>query len=419
MEGWRFEIAEAQSLRAGLKKGILGGPYEPPRAAVGVAGSLDLRWSDGLMTLASLDRLAVGDFEDRLACWRAAAFRDPSAAPIAAPRACPEVRAHDPAVDALVGHDPMPLFRLLDRARRVLAGHRREQMEASAGATRGRRFIRGSTGLRVDFPETSFSVNLSSEELHWGYFGKRRWPTEEELEALFGRVAVTASQLRRDEDLPAPKPAVLLAPEVAAAFVARFLTLNLSGPSVINGHSAFTLDDFKCARTVIREDLTLSVDTTLPLELAASPCSSEGVPGGRADLIRSGRLVTPLLDLKYARLTGMPPTPVPRGHPTVVLEQANGLVSLEDALGALDAGLIVHFAMGLHAQAPARGRYSVLAPQAQVVRGGVPGGKVRVRLAGDFFAHMRDPGSVLVRFPYEIFPGLLLAPGAVSVEEGP
>ena len=82
---------------------------------------------------------------------------------------------------------------------------------------------------------------------------------------------------------------------------------------MVNGQTAFTLDDFRAGRQVARPDLRAWVDSLLPLEGAAAPLSAEGVPGGRADLVRDGRLLTPLFDLKYARRAGMEPTPLPRG----------------------------------------------------------------------------------------------------------
>jgi PmbA protein len=201
---------------------------------------------------------------------------------------------------------------------------------------------------------------------------------------------------------------VLLAPPVVEALLGRFVQSNLAGQSVLNGHSTFSMGDFARGRLVLREDLDLVVDTTLPFEPATAPCSPEGVPAGRVALVEQGRLRTPTLSLKWAARAGLPPTPAPRGSPSVLLTSSRPMPGLDQALGLLDPGLLVHAVIGVHTQNQRTGRYSLVAPQAQVVRGGRCGGKVRARLAGNFFGDLSDTSTVLVRFPHQRNPGLLV-----------
>jgi predicted Zn-dependent protease len=195
---------------------------------------------------------------------------------------------------------------------------------------------------------------------------------------------------------------------VVEAFLGRFVQSNLAGQSVLNGHSTFSMGDFVQGRQVLRDDLDLVVDTTLPYEPATSPCSSEGVPAGRVALIEQGRLRTPTLSLKWAARAGLRPTPVPRGSPSVLLTSSRPMPSLEQALELLDPGLLVHAVIGVQTQNQRTGRYSLVAPQGQVVRGGKCGGKVHTRLAGSFFDDLSDTSTVLVRFPHQRNPGLML-----------
>lgn len=405
---WGFELAEGEAVRAGLANGALGGPYEPPGVLLGVGGWIDLRWSDGVRTLGTVDRLVLDELEDRLAAWRAAAFRDRWAGPLQGPGAYPEVQTHDPTVEAMVGGDPGALFDLLRGARTALEARDLGQIDAKVGVGTGHRWIRNSAGVGVDFPETSFALQVSAEELYWEVFSKRRAPSADEVRALIEGVARTAAELRRDDRVPRTEVPVLLAPSVLERFLGRFLGTNLGGRAVLDGHSTFSRDDFVTRQPVLREDLDLLVDTTLPLELATSPCSAEGVPGGRVALIASGRLATPMADLKQARRGGFQPTPSPRGYPSLLLETADAPVALEAALAELGPGLVVYFVMGVHTQNARTADYSVVAPQAQVVRGGAMGGKAAVRLGGNFLAQLRDPSSTFVRFPGGYNPGLLV-----------
>src|SRR6266571_825530 len=52
--GWRFDLRVGWSVRAGLKNGQIGGPYEAPSAARGIGGSIYLRWSDRMVSHGSL-----------------------------------------------------------------------------------------------------------------------------------------------------------------------------------------------------------------------------------------------------------------------------------------------------------------------------------------------------------------------------
>ena len=406
--GWGFELAEGAALRAGLTNGTLGGPYEPPGVLLGIGGWIDIRWSDGLRTLGTVDRLAVDELEDRLASWRATAYRDPWAGPLHPPCVYPRVETHDPSVEAMVSGDPQALFDVLGRARTALEARGLGQIEAKVGVGSGRRWIRNSSGVCVEFAETSFGLQVSADELYSDTFSKRRAASATEASALIEDVARTAAELRRDDHLPRADVPVLLAPAVVERFLGRFLGTNLGGRLVIDGHSAFSREDFVGRRPILREDLDLIVDTTLPLELATSPCSAEGVPGGRVALVAAGRLATPMADLKQARRGGFPPTPAPRGSPTLLLEAAEAPLGLEAALTTLDPGLVVYFVMGVHTQNARTSEYSVAAPQAQVVRQGIRGGKTAVRLGGNFLGQLRDPSSILVRFPGRHNPGLLV-----------
>lgn len=407
--GWRFELGAGHSLRVGLKDSRLGGPYEPPGFALGIGGSVYLRWSDGLVSHGIVDASALEEFDDRLATWRGSAYEDPWAPEILPPQPLPEVVTADPRVEALVAGAPDPLFaplaQALDRLRSAGIG----QVDAGAGAGAGRRYVYSSTGLRVEHPESSYSFWVSGDDLYWRGFQKRRLADAGEQEFVIEDVVATVPALRVDDTAPSGVLPVLLATGVFEGFLGAFVEANLSGSAVVHGTSAWTLDDFRSGRQVLRDDLDLVVDTTLPLEPGSSPVSAEGVPGGRVALVERGRLATPLLDLKYARRAGLPPTPLPRGHPGLLVRPVGGaLPSAGELIGAIDLGLLVYSVMGLHTQDRTTGDFSLVAPQARVIRAGQPGGKVKAVLAGNFFQVLRDPANRFATFPHELNPGLLM-----------
>ena len=54
--GWRFDISEGLSLRAGLKDSKLGGPYEPPGASEGTGGGIYSGRSSYSITNSQIDK---------------------------------------------------------------------------------------------------------------------------------------------------------------------------------------------------------------------------------------------------------------------------------------------------------------------------------------------------------------------------
>jgi PmbA protein len=407
---WRFDLGIGWSLQAGLKDGRLGGPYEPPSAARGFGGSIYLRWSDGSVTRGMVDGRTLDAWDESLAEWRANAFADPDAPDVLPPppEPLPVVQTADPGVEALVDGHPLRLIEPLDRARERLGRAGVRRLRADSSAARGRRFLAASTGLRVSYPETAAALYLAAEDRYWRSFSKRRWYADDELEELLDDAAETTSVLLKDATAPIGEVPVLLRPGVASSFLGSFLVANLGGSAVVNRRSAWSLDDFRGGCQVLREDLDLTIDTLLDLEGAASPISSEGVPGGRATLIERGRLVRPAVDLKYARRSGFPPTPVPGGAPGTLLRGARPVRTAARVRSELPTALELHAALGLHSQDSASGRYSVVAAHSQVIQAGRPIGGAKVSLVGSFFDHLLDERTELVAYPWGLNPGLLI-----------
>jgi len=405
--GWRFDLSDSRAIRAGLKDSRIGGPYDPPSVAASIGGGIFVVWSDGLYTYGNVDAQAVEAFEARLRAWRESAFADPYAPPLLPPASYPAVETFDPRVAAIVDGDTELLFRLLQRALETCRAAGARIVDAGVGAGVGTRCLCSSTGIWVSYQETSFSYWASADDLYSRGYSKRRVIDEPEAEDLIQDVAMTSAALRSEAPPLTGQLPVVLPPDEAESFYSHYLGANLAGSAVVNGHAAFTLDDFKNGKQVARSDLDLWVDTLLPLEGAATPATSEGVPGGRTDLITAGRLVTPLLDLKYARRAGMAPTPLPRGGPAFLLRSRRDDLAPADLLADVERGLYVYSLLGMHTQDASSGSYSLVAPQARAILDGqLLDGKVKAVLAGNFFEHLRDERTRFARFPFEWNPGL-------------
>jgi predicted Zn-dependent protease len=411
--GWRLDVVEGQAVRAGVRDSRLGGPYEGPGVAHRLGGNVELHWSDGRLTRRGLDRAAVRSPAAELAAWRWDAVRErhERLPPLAGPTRLPAVETFDARVERAVLDGASSLLDVLaslsDGARAGGVG----RVDAVARASCSQRTVATSRGFRADWRETTFSADLWADEFAGASYERRRLPDQADLTRLVDTVTHLASRLKVAGPLGASAHGAIFMPSVVEALLGRLLLPNLTGRAIRDGYSPFTRADLDAARSVLREDLDVVVDTTLPFEPATAPCSSEGVPAGRVRLIASGRIASPILDLATAADFGLPPTPVPRGRPGALLTSPQPPLGLSGALALLGDGVVVRDLPGLHTQHPRRSSYALVVPDAQAVVGGEAGGRCAVRLAGNLLDHLTRPSTRLVRIPGETGPGLLVLDG--------
>jgi predicted Zn-dependent protease len=415
--GWRFEIVEGQGLRVGIRGSRLGGAYEGPGSATRLGGVLDLHWSDGPISSVDLDRRGVLHPAGEIDAWRGAAYaaRGGLLPPLAGPTALPAVETVDPAIPAALDADPALLLGLLAHLHHDVLRADIKRLDGTLRVSRGWRTVRTSSGFAAAWEETTCTLDLWADEAAQVSFGRRALPTPADQERLVETLARQAPRLRVQDEVPANARGVLFAPPVVEEMLRRLLLPNLAGRAIRDGRSPFTRADLEsggeAGRAVIRSDLDLVVDTTLPLELATAPCSPDGVPAGRVALIVGGRLASPVLDPATARDFDLPPTPVPRGRPAALLVSQAPPLDLDAARALLQDGVVVYDLPGLHTQQARRSRYAVVVPEAQAVAGGVLGGRCAVRLAGNLMDHLTQPTTRLVRMSGELGIGLLVLPG--------
>jgi PmbA protein len=200
---------------------------------------------------------------------------------------------------------------------------------------------------------------------------------------------------------------VILHPRVVEDYVLDTLLANLDGAAVANGESHFRREQFGGDEAVLREDLSLRIDPLQPLKSGSYRSSREGVPAARCRYIENGRLVQPVLDLKYANRLGAKPSAVPYASDTLFLE-ARSKPSLTEALGGLSDGVLVLSVLGVHTQDSTSGDFSLSAPQA--LRLGPDGfsGRLKATISGNLFEILRRDDFELIRFEGEHTPGLLM-----------
>ena len=385
---WRIVVDTGTATEVGLKDNRPGGPYDAPNTVTATRGEAYLIWGDGKVSSGVIDRTTLDALDEDLRLWRTAAFADPWAPDVPGPVAVPEVPLWDTAAAALVEHDQAPLFAALDRFRTELPPYEAELVSGSITASTSRRRLITSAGLDHTGRGTSVGAYVDADHRAYDYLSLRRPPSDDELTGLIGRVGELNLLLRRDAPLHTGRQPIVFWPSPAEAMINKFLVANLDGQRVLSGGGAFTPAQFEAHEAVFHPDFDFGVDPTRPLSAGSYEISREGVPAQAMRYVEGGRLVTPLLDLKYAKKAQLPPTPMPRGGSSFWLPRPAS--DVEVLVGGLERGLIVHQMLGLHTQDSARGSFSLTVVQGLVVEHGRPLGRAKAIIAGNFLEALRE-----------------------------
>ncbi len=404
---WSLHVAESRRASIGAKDGHTGGPHSPLDIAESLSARWLLVWEDGKVSSGDLDRTAIEEgLREAIERSRGAAREDRDAAEVAPPATMPDVALFDPETARIAAGDAAPLasrFRAI-RERFARGGFR--TWSASFDATHIEARILTSAGLDASSESTLAGWHATFDgEIGDGRVA--RAPEEDsEFEARLDRLADVAARLRR----PAPPGEVpgrtaILHPAVVRSFVFRTILHNLDGAAVAHGESRFPAEAFGSGAQAFREHLSIRVEPLEPLKAGSYRFTLEGVPAAPTTFVERGRLVTPVLGLKYARRLGGRPTGVPLSGDALRLPGPPEL-DFEEALESASGGTLVLAVLGVHTQDPASGDFSLSAPQALAISDGAARGRVRVTLSGNLFEALSDDDLRRVRFPGEDVPGL-------------
>lgn len=407
LKAWRFDLHDTAGIEVGLKNNRIGGPYSAPSYKKSISGELFLIWEKNRYTSAKLDAQVIAGFEDYFKLWQSTAFYDADGVGLFTPAQLPEVPLVDqPAREIASGISATP-FQLLDEGYRQLTGrYQAYKVDGKVRCYQDRRVIINSAGLHLDYLQTPVEFYFEMNDCYGESYQEKRWPEDDKIRRIIDNTGRIGMKLGTQTTAKLTGPIRLLLPSaVFEMFLNYFLIENLFGSLVMNRQSRYTLEDFTGQRMVLREDLSLTLNTLLPYRAFSYPCTAEAVPGGEMTLIDCGRLGTPFLNLKYANKAGMKPTPIPSGGRGFFLKTRQPLPSWDQLVAGTESGLIVYSVLGLHTQDFSTGSFSLTADQCLLVQNGEIVGKVKAVINGDFLGSLLSPESKLGSFPDEDNPG--------------
>lgn len=413
---WRLSWTSYESSGVGVRDGQRASVHAPLALGTGFALDYLFAWEDGRITTGAAERIALADPDRFLDLARQAAYEDPDGANFSGPARFEEIPlvSEEVASDARSGGE-RSFAPLLATGEAPLAARGFKTWSGSVSASATSRGVVTSRGLDIRGASTHASYSFWYEGLTGDVHGSRSPIPHGEAAQRLDRACDLVQRLGSPVGgFEGGRMAVLLHPKVAESFLSAFLLSNIHGDRIHHGQSAFRIAQFGSEERVFAPTLSLRLEPTVPMDTGSYRFTTEGVPARALSYVEDGRLVEPILDLKYARRLGRGPVPGPLSSDSMRLTGGRAMSEAE-ALAAAGRGVLVLSVLGLHTQDSTRGDFSISAPQTLAIRGGALGGAVKAVLTGNFFEALRDPNLGLVAFEGFRMPGLLFT-GSVGVD---
>ena len=412
--GYRLNYSEGRTALLGIHDSRTGDVYAPFQLREEVQGQALVAWSDGRLSLCDLDGNGAGNRGASLGAAADTRYRDDHARVFAARTRVPATPIYHAAVERTVAGRFRPLYDTVDLIRERARHYEVKKVAGSARASVGASVICTSAGLAYAALSTEQAYAFRyGAELYAARWRRRPIPLGEARKVIDRAATLLPALTRRLRRRRTGRARVLLMPSFAADLVETFVIDNLYGADAVSGQSPFRPDDFKRHTRVLRADMRLVVDPTVPYSSGSYRMTSEGRPAKREVYIDRGRLRRPIVGFKYARRLGARPSTPPSSMESVDFTAA-GAITEPRARELAGDGLMVLSALGVHTQDAASGDFSLTAPQAVVLQAGEPVGHQKVVLAGNFFAALNAPETKLVRVAGHRFPALLIEADVTS-----
>lgn len=386
IEQWHFTFNEGQAISLGLDNNEIGGPYTPPSTHDIYKGSVYIRWADGRVSDSIIDTFTLENLDASIKEWKTTSYQDIDAHEVIQPLPMPTgLKIKDDNVVNLITKDSSYFFEILNYFNENLKKKdytKTVKGQVSAGMLCS--IIMNSKGLNVGWEGTSMSVYASVNDICGDNYAERNMPEKKDLNKILKEIDRYMMHTKNVTQIKSGKMQVILTPGTLGQFLEKYVLEEMDGETVTN-QSVHSLEDFKAKKQVFNEKINIVIDGLSDYSLSTQPCSGEGVPSTKSYLIANGRLITPILDLKYAKKSGMPPTPPGEIDLDVAMAPYSKMIK------GLGYGLIVYDVLGMHTQDSKSGEYSLAVDQGLLVENGKIQGKIKsATIKGNFFETLKD-----------------------------
>jgi len=388
---WSLSFGKVKSISVGMKENEIGGPYMPPSSRDAYGGAAYIRWADGTISNAVINPETLENMDTAIKEWKALSYQNIFAPEVIDPLPIPsDLKLKDGKLVEIIEKDKDYLFGILKFYKNKLSKKDYTKLlTIQTNVGHEYNIILNSKGLNVEWEKTGISIMVVVNSIAGDIYAKRKIPGKEDLKKIITEIDGYMTRSKNVVQMKPGKMPIILTPGVLNNFLGHYLTGpqgGLQGGIVANNQSIFSLDDFKLKKQVFDERISFIIDGLKDYELSTLPCSSEGVPSTKQHIIANGRLITPLLNLKYSKKTGMPPTSP--GRTDLEIKTKTSYNKLRRSLGY---GLIVYDVMGMHTQNNTTGEYSIAVDQGLLVENGEIKGKIeKATIRGNLFEALKS-----------------------------
>jgi len=404
---YRVFLSKVEGCQIGVSNEEMGGVYNPNSFSSEISGDCLIQWPDGSISLANINNEIFYHFEKFLRDLKPLHYKDTAMANFLSSQSYSDIELYDKKiVDIIEGKSDFLLNLTLD-LKKWQDKMKTKLKEISVSAMNIENVVFTSKGLFQTEKSTVCGYYSIYEEKIVLEDAFRKIPKREKINQKRNFIEQFYSLLARNlKEKPKGKEmSVFLMPSVSKNIFSHFIISNLDGSSVYNKQSCFSFNDFKNKKQVLRKDLNLSYDPTIDFNVGSYKFTGEGVASQPTDFIKNGRLETPFLDLKYAKLQKSGPTAI-FSDPAAALIKSDKEIAFEKCF--INEGIIVFDVLGLHTQVTVTGDYSLPVPEALYIKNGKVLGRIRAIITGNFFKDLNKDYFQLVNLKTEKFPGFLI-----------
>ncbi|MCA9349795.1 hypothetical protein KC853_01965 [Candidatus Saccharibacteria bacterium] len=187
---------------------------------------------------------------------------------------------------------------------------------------------------------------------------------------------------------------VVLLPGCWEELLDQLLLANLIGTSIEAGQSRFGFEDFG-KKLVAHPGFDLKIDQLVDYDYRSYNFGSGGITGKKLDLVKDGRLVTPILDLKLSQKYHYPATHLESLGDCL----PSSLIKWQELLSSKESILIIPSLLGIHTAQAITGDYSLPAPHAILFDGQKYRPVENLILNSNTFSDLMNPSTNFCQLP--------------------
>ncbi len=388
---WHFGFAEGQTISLGLENGVLGGPYAPPATKDVYGGTLHLRWGDDRISEVTINAETLDDLDSAIIEWKKTSYKDDDAPEVTEPLPMPkDLKIKDKKIVDMIKKDSSYFFEILHLYKNELGKKDyTKTIQGQVGAGHEYSTLMNSKGLNVEYESTNMHTYAYVNSIAGDSYAKRKSPGKRDLKRIIQEIDNYMIHTKNIVPIKSGNTQIILMPGVLGQFFGQYILSNLKGSLITSNQSIYSIEDFKDKKRVFNERISLIIDGLKDYEIPTIPCTGEGVPSTKQYVIANGKLITPFLNRKYAKKTGMLPTSA--GDISLEVE---GKTSYKRLIRNIKYGLIVCDILGMHTQDSKSGKYSLAVDQGLLIENGEIKGKIKnASIDGNFFEALKNKNT--------------------------